>query len=163
MVLQVSHFLSTCCKHSLLGSLGIGTASYAAPEQVDSRHYGAAVDIFSLGLILLELVCSFDTEHERLDHFQKCRNQRIPQWIHEHYPDVSSTILACTRPKARDRPTAADLADLAKVTSPRALVEVHLLKGQLREKEKELAEKDKMIMEMQQEMARMKASMNAMI
>jgi serine/threonine protein kinase len=139
---------------------GIGTASYAAPEQVRTRDYGPAVDVFSLGLILLELVCSFDTEHERLDHFQKCRNQTIPQWIHEHYPDVSSTILACTRPKGCDRPTSADLADFAKVTSPRSLVEVHLLKGQLREKEQELAEKDKMIKEMQKEMARMKASMN---
>lgn len=138
---------------------GIGTASYAAPEQVRSKDYGTAVDIFSLGLIMLELVCSFGTEHERLDHFQKCRNQRIPQWIQDHYPDIASTVLACTRPNACDRPTATQLADISKVKSPRASLEVNLLRRQLREKEEELAEKNKTIEDMQREMERMKASM----
>jgi serine/threonine protein kinase len=47
---------------------GIGTASYAAPEQLKSRMYGPEADVFSMGLILLELFCSFGTEHKHNPH-----------------------------------------------------------------------------------------------
>ena len=41
---------------------GVGTASYSAPEQLGaSGRYGMAVDIFPLGLILMELCCTFAT------------------------------------------------------------------------------------------------------
>ncbi|KAH0622569.1 hypothetical protein JD844_024974 [Phrynosoma platyrhinos] len=42
-----------------------GTILYMAPEQV-GRSYGKEVDIFSLGLILLEMLSSFETQHERI-------------------------------------------------------------------------------------------------
>jgi serine/threonine protein kinase len=41
---------------------GVGTASYAAPEQlICAGWYSSAVDLFSAGLILMELFCRFDT------------------------------------------------------------------------------------------------------
>jgi serine/threonine protein kinase len=46
---------------------GIGTASYAAPEQLEAQHgggggwYTSAVDLYSAGLILMELFCRFET------------------------------------------------------------------------------------------------------
>mmetsp|Transcript_43411 Transcript_43411/g.48869 ORF Transcript_43411/g.48869 Transcript_43411/m.48869 type:complete len:840 (+) Transcript_43411:52-2571(+) len=128
---------------------GIGTASYAAPEQVQSKSYDTSVDIYSLGLIFLELVCCFETDHERLHNLQQCRYQRVPKWIDDNYPDIATTILACTRPKARERPKASDLAVSDK--------EVHILKGQLIEKEKEIAKKDAAIENMKLEIGRMKA------
>lgn len=136
---------------------GIGTASYAAPEQVQSKTYGTAVDIFSLGLIFLELVSCFETEHERLHNLQQCRYQRLPEWIDDNYPDIFSTILACTRPNACDRPTANKLIDVAKIKSPRNQKEVHLLKRQLSEKNEEIAEKNETIKIMRLEMERMRA------
>ncbi|OEU13019.1 kinase-like protein, partial [Fragilariopsis cylindrus CCMP1102] len=84
---------------------GIGTASYAAPE-ILSKSYDTSVDIFSLGLIFLELVSCFETDHERLHNLQQCRYQRVPKWIDDKFPDISSTILACTRPNPSDRPKA---------------------------------------------------------
>jgi serine/threonine protein kinase len=138
---------------------GIGTASYAAPEQVKSKNYGTSVDIFSLGLIFLELVCCFDTEHERLHNFQQCRNQRLPTWLEQHYPDISTIILACTSPNPRERPTAKELVERTNSKSPKSQIEVHVLRGQLLQKDKELAEKDKMIENMRLEMERMKATL----
>jgi serine/threonine protein kinase len=92
---------------------GVGTASYAAPEQVVTETYGTAVDIFSLGLILLELACCFSTEHERLQTFHKCRHQRIvPSEIHDKYPMMAETILNCTKPNPKQRPTAAKLKSI---------------------------------------------------
>mmetsp|Transcript_484 Transcript_484/g.1060 ORF Transcript_484/g.1060 Transcript_484/m.1060 type:complete len:428 (+) Transcript_484:451-1734(+) len=128
---------------------GIGTASYAAPEQVQSKNYGTAVDIFSLGLIFLELVSCFETEHERLHNLQECRKQRVPKWIEENYPDIASTILACTRPSAHDRPTANELINPEK--------DLDVLKGQLIEKDMEITEKNEMIKKLRMEIERMRA------
>ena len=70
---------------------GVGTASYAAPEQVASQRYGAEADVFSMGLILLELLCSFGTEHERFHTFADCRHKRkLPGKLEEAYPDLAS-------------------------------------------------------------------------
>eukprot|EP00934_Nitzschia_sp_Nitz4_P007653 Nitzschia sp. Nitz4//scaffold23_size168460//99921//102428//NITZ4_002227-RA/size168460-processed-gene-0.265-mRNA-1//-1//CDS//3329543659//7643//frame0 len=91
---------------------GVGTRSYAAPEQLSSKSYSTAADIFSLGLIFLELVCCFETEHERLHNFQECRNGNLPCWIAELDPQVASILLACTRPDPDERPTAGDILQL---------------------------------------------------
>ncbi|GKY91859.1 hypothetical protein MPSEU_000157500 [Mayamaea pseudoterrestris] len=91
---------------------GVGTASYAAPEQVASRAYGTAADIFSLGLILLELLCSFTTEHERLMTFSDCRHRRVVPNELEAYPLAAETILRCTDPDASKRPRAKELMNI---------------------------------------------------
>mmetsp|Transcript_13529 Transcript_13529/g.27221 ORF Transcript_13529/g.27221 Transcript_13529/m.27221 type:complete len:661 (-) Transcript_13529:755-2737(-) len=135
---------------------GIGTASYAAPEQVHSKNYGTAVDIFSLGLIFLELVSCFETEHERLHNFQQCRYQRIPKLLEENYPDIAETILACTKPNASDRPTASELMEAVEIQTPRTHKELHKLNGQLIERNREIAEKDEVIKMMRLEIERMK-------
>jgi serine/threonine protein kinase len=88
---------------------GVGTASYAAPEQVSSGSYGKEADIFSLGLICLELLCCFSTEHERIQTFHDCRYQRSLPLDLEQYSLVSDVILKCTEPDPRRRPTAAEL------------------------------------------------------
>jgi serine/threonine protein kinase len=86
---------------------GIGTRSYAAPEQLTSKTYSTAADIFSLGLIFLELVCCFETEHERLDNFQRCREQQgLQQWLVDRYPNIANIIVACTQPDPWQRPSA---------------------------------------------------------
>jgi serine/threonine protein kinase len=97
---------------------GIGTASYAAPEQVSTRSYGKEADIFSLGLMLLELVCIFSTEHERIQTFHDCRYRRkLPAAKHEQelfheFPFLAQIILQCTDPNPAKRPTAQQLGNL---------------------------------------------------
>mmetsp|Transcript_103626 Transcript_103626/g.155198 ORF Transcript_103626/g.155198 Transcript_103626/m.155198 type:complete len:772 (-) Transcript_103626:253-2568(-) len=148
---------------------GVGTASYASPEQVKSRSYGTAADIFSVGLILLELVSCFETEHERLHNFQQCRNQCLPACITEHYPDIGDAILSCTRNDPSQRPLARDLLKMMVARrSSKPHTDVHVLKGQLIEKEQqleqhkqELAEKNRIIETMRLEMERMRTSQSS--
>lgn len=91
---------------------GVGTASYAAPEQATSKAYGSSADIFSLGLILLELLCCFSTEHERLHVFGDCRHRRkVPDEVAQ-FPIAARTILSCTEPDPTKRPTALELSML---------------------------------------------------
>lgn len=139
-------------------TVGIGTASYASPEQVKSRNYGVTADMFSLGLILLELVSCFETEHERLHNFQECRNQRLARWIQENYPEIGSMILACTRDDPDQRPSAKSLLEeVSRILSPTPYKEAHILQRQLAEKEEQLKEKDKIIENLRLEMKKMKA------
>ena len=169
-------------------TMGIGTRSYAAPEQLQSKFYSTAADIFSLGLIFLELVCCFETEHERLHNFQKCRQQEgLQQWLMEQYSEIANIILACTQPDPANRPSAKHILEMLSrqlmkrapsegaPTGATAVVEhepspkgdVHnaLLRRSLERRDleleqhkKELAEKDKVIEKLRLEMERMKAS-----
>lgn len=135
---------------------GVGTASYVAPEQLSSCTYGIEADIFSLGLILLELLCPFSTEHERLETFQKCQEQReIPEHIVRGYSMAATTILECTAKDPLDRPTAAALVcrDIQSASSgPREHDLARSLQAKLIRKEdelracrEELKEKDRII------------------
>ena len=100
---------------------GVGTASYAAPEQVTTQTYGMRADIFSLGLILLEMFCCFTTEHERMQTFSDCRHRRdIPSWISHDYPTAAKAILDCTDPNPSNRPSAEDLLKVACMLVPSA-------------------------------------------
>ena len=144
---------------------GVGTASYASPEQVSSRSYDTQADVFSLGLILLELVSCFETEHERLHNFQQCRQRCLPEWLHNDYPKIASTILACTRENPRERPLARELADYAtrsalgqQLELQRKLVEKD---QELKKQKQDLLEKDRIIEQMREEMERMKLQLSS--
>ena len=139
---------------------GVGTASYAAPEQVAATTYGREADIFSFGLILLELLCCFSTEHERMQTFYECRHHRIlPDEIEKNYPLVARTILGCTEPNASKRPSAEDLLsiDILKgshkaASGPPHVATIEKLQETLSEKDREIAEKDRIIEELRSEL-----------
>jgi translation initiation factor 2-alpha kinase 1 len=150
---------------------GVGTASYAAPEQVASRTYGKEADIFSVGLILLELLCCFSTEHERLQTFNDCRHRRkLPDELKE-YPLAALTILGCTEPSANRRPSAEYLLSInilqdshRERNESQSTPNVQGLQEQLSEKEREiqhykedLAEKDCTIDSLRAEVERLRS------
>jgi len=89
---------------------GVGTSSYAAPEQLSSQNYGSEADIFSLGLILLELVSNFGSAHERALTFQHCRKGILPDYL-KAAPliQVGELITWCTKKNPNDRPTAEEV------------------------------------------------------
>lgn len=57
---------------------GIGTKWYKAPE-LEGKHYDCRVDIFSLGVILFELINPFRTESERFDAIDHLRETPFPK------------------------------------------------------------------------------------
>ena len=92
-------------------TVGIGTASYASPEQVTSSTYGPSADIFSMGLILLELFSTIDSLHERATVFGDCRRGVLPDRLCEEFPEISSIVADCTHDSPTKRPTARMVQD----------------------------------------------------
>ena len=123
---------------------GVGTASYAAPEQITRKNYGPAVDVFSLGLILLELFSNFTSEHERAVAFHDCRyHGELAPWMKRIYPDVASLVLACTQKDWTLRPTASEILSASAFQDGLSGVEIY--RAELKALNQEQIRKDDLI------------------
>jgi serine/threonine protein kinase len=147
---------------------GIGTGSYASPEQLKTQFYGPEADIFSLGMILLELYCSFGSAHERAATFHDCRQGKLPNnLLLGKLKDIGKLILACTHVDRRKRPTALDIVKLdifneSKIAQLRE-IEIEKLQVDLKSsltlielQKKQLREKDDIIDILQRELSVLK-------
>lgn len=56
-----------------------------SPEQLKGRQYSYKVDIYSLGLILFELLMVFSTEMERIETIKMLRQNRFPDGFKENF------------------------------------------------------------------------------
>lgn len=81
--------LPSCAKHTQQ----VGTHLYMSPEQLQGRQYSYKVDIYSLGLILFELLMVFSTEMERIATIKMLRSNQFPNGFHEKFKnEVSSNL-----------------------------------------------------------------------
>ncbi|RNA29187.1 eukaryotic translation initiation factor 2-alpha kinase 1, partial [Brachionus plicatilis] len=68
---------------------GVGTTLYASPEQLNGKIYDLKTDIYSLGIILFELFCPFNTEMERIILIRELKvDQKLPQKMENELIDV---------------------------------------------------------------------------
>ena len=89
---------------------GIGTVAYASPEQLRKDTYDEKTDIYSLGIIFLELFYIFGTRMERAHILQDLRNNRkLPSEFQIKYPKEASMVLWLTAPDPPERPSAEEL------------------------------------------------------
>lgn len=96
-------------KHA--ATAGVGTCTYASPEQLRDNNYDNKADIFSLGIILFELFCSFGTEMERVTSIKDIRQCRLPQEFCQRWPEVAKLITKMTAERPDHRPTAETLLE----------------------------------------------------
>ncbi|KAL1492916.1 hypothetical protein ABEB36_011082 [Hypothenemus hampei] len=64
----------------------VGTTLYMSPEQSKGRIYDYKVDIYSLGIILFELLVPFNTYMERIKTLTDLKTQKFPQNFDKRYP-----------------------------------------------------------------------------
>lgn len=76
----------TCAKHTQQ----VGTHLYMSPEQLRGRQYSYKVDIYSLGLILFELLMVFSTEMERIATIKMLRSSQFPVGFQEKFENEVS-------------------------------------------------------------------------
>lgn len=92
----------------------MGTPIYLSPEQValgkdpsKAAEIDEKVDIYALGLILLELSCNITTVHEKLSTFNLVKDKReFPNWAKLKDTIEGKLIIELTQTDPSKRPSA---------------------------------------------------------
>lgn len=91
-------------------STNVGSPLYLAPEQENSLNYDEKVDVYPLGMILLELCVKIETDHERYMLLKTLRNKHhIPNDVNEKFGTECNLILWMTTKDPSKRPSIIDL------------------------------------------------------
>uniref|UniRef100_A0A7S4UEE0 non-specific serine/threonine protein kinase n=1 Tax=Guillardia theta TaxID=55529 RepID=A0A7S4UEE0_GUITH len=85
---------------------GVGTALYAAPEQISGESCDEKSDIYSLGVLLVELFSIFGSGMERILVLTAAREGKLPQGMTEEYPIIAGLAVKCLAKDPEDRPSA---------------------------------------------------------
>ncbi|XP_028670038.1 eukaryotic translation initiation factor 2-alpha kinase 1 isoform X1 [Erpetoichthys calabaricus] len=88
---------------------GVGTYIYAAPEQLRGSHYDSQSDMYSVGIMALELFQPFRTEMERIKTLTELREGNIQDSFTQQWPSLAKFIKLLTNPDPLQRPSAAQL------------------------------------------------------
>lgn len=97
--IQLGDFGLACPLQSSHSGAGFGTPLYAAPEQLEGKCDPKS-DIYSMGIILLELLIPSETDMERADMIKQVRKGQFPDHLDPEYTDLLKNVLN-TRPSRR--------------------------------------------------------------
>uniref|UniRef100_UPI00398F1277 eukaryotic translation initiation factor 2-alpha kinase 3 isoform X1 n=2 Tax=Pristiophorus japonicus TaxID=55135 RepID=UPI00398F1277 len=89
----------------------VGTKLYMSPEQISGNTYSHKVDIFSLGLILFELLYPFSTQMERVRTLTGVRDLKFPSLFLEEYLQEHEMVQQMLSPEPAERPEAMDIVN----------------------------------------------------
>ena len=81
-----------------------GTYLYQSPEQIENKPYDEKIDIFALGVILVELVSKFNTEFERREILQGLKKSVYPEYLKEDHLKEYNLVKKMTALDPKDRP-----------------------------------------------------------
>lgn len=87
----------------------VGTQLYMSPEQLNGLSYNQKVDIFAMGLILLELLIPFKTQMQRVNVLFKARNNLYSDEFKMDHPREHELVKSLLNRIPQKRPTAAEI------------------------------------------------------
>ncbi|KAI9269865.1 kinase-like domain-containing protein [Sporodiniella umbellata] len=91
-------------------TIGVGTRTYAAPEQLSGTTYDEKADIYSLGIILFELFQPFTTGMERAYILNDLKYEnKVPEAFKQSYPKETEWVHLMMQPNPCHRPSALEL------------------------------------------------------
>ncbi|CAH8515932.1 unnamed protein product [Heterobilharzia americana] len=91
----------------------VGTDLYMSPEQERGDNYNHKVDIFSLGLIFLELLITFSTSMERIYTLTRAKQQKLPKDFITCNPVETEFVLKLLDFNPFNRPDAPEILECA--------------------------------------------------
>jgi translation initiation factor 2-alpha kinase 1 len=139
-LVQLGDFGLACPLQSVRHSLAFGTKLYAAPEQLEGKCNPKS-DMYSLGIVLFELVERFRTDMERVQFINDLRKGKLPAHVHVQQPQLADIICQLMSKYPQDRPDATALLKMITHDSDADYV---------RELECKLAEKDEEILRLKE-------------
>ncbi|XP_069671586.1 eukaryotic translation initiation factor 2-alpha kinase isoform X4 [Periplaneta americana] len=83
----------------------VGTQLYMSPEQAQGLPYNYKVDIYSLGVILFELLVPFGTDMERSRTLMDIRNNKFPEHFQQQYQQEFDLLKMMLSHSPEKRPT----------------------------------------------------------
>uniref|UniRef100_A0A8C7RMT0 non-specific serine/threonine protein kinase n=1 Tax=Oncorhynchus mykiss TaxID=8022 RepID=A0A8C7RMT0_ONCMY len=89
----------------------VGTKLYMSPEQLSGDLYSHKVDIYSLGLILFELLCPFRTQMERVRTLTEVRGLQFPAVFSKNNVQELGMVRSMLSLNPAERPEAADITE----------------------------------------------------
>ncbi|ORX50732.1 kinase-like protein [Piromyces finnis] len=120
--------------------MGAGTYLYASPEQLsENRCYDNKTDIYSLGILLFEMLCPFSTGMERVKTLMDIRQGKFSDKFIKTWPREFLLIKSLLHPDPMERPTALEILDsdillnsypLSDTTDLLMALDLHILPGQ---------------------------------
>uniref|UniRef100_A0A667ZJX1 Eukaryotic translation initiation factor 2-alpha kinase 3 n=1 Tax=Myripristis murdjan TaxID=586833 RepID=A0A667ZJX1_9TELE len=89
----------------------VGTKLYMSPEQLSGNSYSHKVDIYSLGLILFELLCPFRTQMERVRTLTEVRALQFPEVFSRNNAQELGMVRSMLSRCPSERPEAAEITE----------------------------------------------------
>nr|XP_046234192.1 eukaryotic translation initiation factor 2-alpha kinase 1 isoform X2 [Scatophagus argus]XP_046234193.1 eukaryotic translation initiation factor 2-alpha kinase 1 isoform X2 [Scatophagus argus] len=126
---------------------GVGTFVYAAPEQLKGSHYDSKSDMYSIGVLALELFQPFGTEMERVQILGDLREGKIPDSFCHRWPVLTKYIMKLTSKDPGVRPTASQLLQCELFCSKDIVI--HGLQKRVEEQEEEIMQLRRQISQLQ--------------
>ncbi|XP_061197425.1 eukaryotic translation initiation factor 2-alpha kinase 1-like [Saccostrea echinata] len=91
---------------------GVGTSTYAAPEQLEGTLYNYKSDVYSLGVILFEMFNTFQTEMEKFHCMDQLRkNGELDEDFLKEWPLHASFVKRMTSLHPNERPSVREILD----------------------------------------------------
>ncbi|XP_063076670.1 eukaryotic translation initiation factor 2-alpha kinase 1 isoform X2 [Engraulis encrasicolus] len=137
---------ATPCNGSI-HTTGVGTFVYAAPEQLEGSHYDSKSDMFSVGVIAVELFTPFGTEMERVHRLGELRQGLVPDSLSQHWPALAQYVQLLTSRDPAQRPSATQLLESELFSSKDKVI--HSLLKKIDEQEEELNKLRRQISQLQ--------------
>ncbi|XP_068621184.1 eukaryotic translation initiation factor 2-alpha kinase 1-like [Battus philenor] len=138
LLVQLGDFGLACPLQQSHNGFALGTHLYAAPEQLDGQCNPKS-DMFSLGIILLEMVEHFSTEMERVKTITDLRKGQIPARLTANYPKIAHIIGKLVQRRPTKRLDTKQLLDELKYLSEDKDETIRSLKEELAAKDDEIA------------------------
>ncbi|KAJ2944485.1 hypothetical protein O0L34_g3830 [Tuta absoluta] len=139
LLVQLGDFGLACPLQQSHSGLALGTHLYAAPEQLDGQCNPKS-DMYSLGIILLEMVEPFSTDMERVKTITDLRKGQIPAHLTANYPKIAHIIGKLVQRKPSKRLDTNQLLNELKTLSENKDETIKSLKEELAAKDDEIAQ-----------------------
>ncbi|XP_034716557.1 eukaryotic translation initiation factor 2-alpha kinase 1 isoform X2 [Etheostoma cragini] len=148
-IIMEGHKSTTSPSSDSSHTTGVGTFVYAAPEQLKGSHYDSKSDMYSIGVLALELFQPFGTEMERIRTLGDLREGKIPDSFCQRWPVLTKFIMKLTNKDPSLRPTASELLQ-SELFHSKDIV-IHGLQRRVEEQEEE-------IMQLRRQISRLQSS-----
>lgn len=92
----------------------VGTSIYMSPEQKESNYYSKSSDIYSLGLVLYELLCPYTCQMEKIENFAniKSKGEIVVKQFKRNYPNIAEMICNMVSKDMNLRPSIDEVVEM---------------------------------------------------